>query len=501
MGRFTKEQLKQIDNILRRRPSVKPFIGDTPQQKQERKAAVSRRDWRGFSTFCTTYLPHLFSQDFHADHKLMFEEVSKNEHGITIITGYRGLGKTTLMGIAYSLWMICTDQAQYVIHSAALEPKAVKRSRYIWNELMNNARIRWDYPKMEPTDSNYKSYHLANGCMVESATIDRDIRGDINPQTGKRPDLIVYDDIDRSSNRGNARIGRERRDKIKGDGLGALPPQGGRIVVLGNETHKNYAISQFAEEMDPANKRGHIRQDRKSFLRFSVEDKQGKSRWPEQYSAADLANLKRQMGLSTYQREMLGMKVSDGTIFKYEWFKYWVRLPAKYKEVWMYADPSWGEKGCYKAIVIIGLGVDGKYYMIDLWADQCSNILFYERYVQMHMMTMRLKGRSAFETVYGQHKHLKDMDEYCVREGLNPISHWIKRINTKQSKSSRIEALDTVIESGSLLFCKNEYTEDLLSQFLDYPDGYDDIPDAVAGCMERFSGYSKRQVRVRKLVY
>lgn len=501
MGRFTKEQLKQLDNTLRRRPSVKPFIGDTPQAKQARKAGVSRRNWAGFSSFCKSYLPHIFTQDFNADHKLMFEETSENEHGITIITGYRGLGKTTLMGIAYSLWMICTEQVQYVIHSAALEPKAVKRSRYIWNELMNNARIRWDYPKMEPVDSNYKSYLLANGSMVESATIDRDIRGDVNPQTGKRPDLIVYDDIDRSSNKGNAKIGRGRRDKIKGDGLGALPPKGGRIIVLGNETHKNFAISQFSEEMDPENKRGHIRQERKSFLRFPVEDKHGQSRWPEQYNAEDLANLKSQMGVSTYQREMLGMKVNEGTIFKHEWFKYWVKRPVKYSEVWLYADPSWGEKGCFKAIVAIGLGADGKYYMIDLWAAQCSNLLFYEKFVQMFYATKRLGGRSAFETVYGQQKHLKDMDEYCVREGLNPISHWIKRINTKQSKASRIEALDTVIESGSLLFIKNEYTEDLLGQFLDYPDGYDDIPDAVAGCMERFCDYSKRTARVRKLRY
>ncbi len=500
MGRFTNIQIKQIDEILRRRPTVKPFLNDTPEIKQKRKKSVSRQNWHGFSMFCKTYLPHLFEVEFNPDHKEMTEYVLKNVHGITIITGYRGLGKTTLEAIAFAIWQICTGKAQYVIQSAALETKSIKRTRFIYNELSCNVRLKWDYPDCVPVDSTVNAFFLANNTYIEAATIDRDIRGDINPMTGKRPDLIIYDDIDRSRNKGNIRIGRERRDKIKGDGIGALPPKLGRVIVLGNETHINYAVAQFAEEMNPKIKDKHIITDGKCFLRYPVEDKNGKSRWASQYSDSDLAKLKIQMGSSTYQREMLGRKIIEGNYFKYEWFRFWNKLP-KFNGVWLYADPSWGEKGCYKAIAVIGSGDDNKYYLIDIWAAQCSNNLFYEKFIKMYFLYKKYKVRGAFETVYGQHKHLKDMDLFCKSNGYPVISHLIKRINNKQNKAGRIEALDTVIESGSLLFCNNEYKELVLGQFLDYPDGYNDIPDAISGAMERFSGYNKKTTKLRRLVY
>ena len=503
MGKFNKVELKKIDEIVNRLPIVPPFENDTVEKQRLRKAAVMKRDWRGFSKYCQLYLGVILGKEFNGDHKEMFEYVEREDGKLTVITGYRGLGKTTLMAICYVLWLLCTGQVSYVIQVAAIDSKAKKRTKLIYNQLMHNTRILNDFPKCRPVEGNEDSFYLGNKALVEACTIDRDIKGDQNPLTARRPNLIIYDDIDRKKNKGNRKIGKERKDQIKGDGMGALEPGNGRVIVLGNETHVNYAISQFAEELDPANKTGHIIKGNQVFLRYPVEDKNGNSRWAEQYSNEDLQALRIEMGLSTYLREMMGRKVIEGVYFKYDWFKFWEVLPKRFSGMWLYADPSWGAKGDYKAIVGIGYDEEsGKYYMTELWAAQCSNNLFYEQFVKTYYRLRRYGCKLAFEVNYGQQRHLKEMDGYCEKAGLPRISHLIKRINNKESKSSRIEALDTVIESGSLLFIRNEYTETLMSQFLDYPDGYDDVPDAVAGAMERFTTYSrKKRGRIKQLRY
>ncbi len=503
MAKFTKIQLKKLDEISSRIPLVKPFDNDTPANRAKRIEAVSRPNWKGFSLFCQLYLSHIFTLTFNKDHKEMFEYVQATRHGIVVATGYRGLGKTAELGIAYVLWRICTQGDQYNIQVGSDEKIAGKRTKWIYNELKNNVRIQDDFPKTIPVDSDMLSFHLANNALIEAKSIRQDCRGSINPRTAKRPDSIVYDDIDSSQNIGNQSIGKKRVDQIKGDGLGALHPTGqGRVIVLGNEIHPNYAISQFAFEMNPEKKTGHIILDNKVFLRYVVEDKNGKSRWPEQYSNDTLVALRIEMGHATYLREMMGMPIIEGNYFKYDWFKFWQIKPKKFKEMWLYADPSWGEKGCYKAISVIGLGFDGIFYLVDFWAEQCSNPKFYQIFIDMAYRYKKLGCRLAFETVYGQKKHLSDMDDYCRQNNLPLISHWIKRINNKQNKNARIENLDTVIEYGKLLFCQNAYTNILISQLLSYPQGFDDGPDSLAGGMERFSEYKKKgKTRVKGLKY
>jgi predicted AAA+ superfamily ATPase len=47
----------------------------------------------------------------------MFDETDKGS-GIIAITGFRGLGKTVLMGVVYPIWRIIKGE-RYVIHTAA----------------------------------------------------------------------------------------------------------------------------------------------------------------------------------------------------------------------------------------------------------------------------------------------------------------------------------------------------------------------------------------------
>lgn len=510
---FAIRQQKALAEIAAKTPGVLPFTADTSEKKASRLATVLGDDWEAFNFFCRTYFPHVFGLPFCPAHQVMFREVHKN-NGITAITGFRGLGKTVLMGVVYPIWRIILGET-YVIHTAADLDLATERTAFTLYELQNNRRLLADYPELVPLDTCETDFYLRNRTRVRARSIRQSHRGTINPKTARRPGLIICDDIDKEENQGNQSIGRRRRDKIMHELAGALNPDGsGCVIWLGNLVHPNYAICQFLDLItddlkadqpgfDPQLQQV-LRAGQRAILRFPVENQDGSSAWKEQYPTATLPALREKYGFTGYQREMLGIPVIEGNIFKHHWFKRWNKLP-EMKRVWLYADPAWGEKGCYKAI--ISIGYDGRlFYTTDVWVRQTENTRFFTKYHEIWEFLNSRYGarfRAAMETSFGQERILGDFDRWCLDTGLAPISRHIKRIDNRENKNLRIERTETAIETGKILFPDGQDTPTLISQYLTYPDGYIDACDALAGCLERFAEYDigRNRVRVRRLAF
>ena len=243
MKKFTQRQQKTLERIAAKTPSILPFAGDTPALRAERLASVLAPDWSGFSTFCTTYFPHIFTLPWAPDHRTMFEHV-QDLTGVIAITGFRGLGKTVLMGVAYSLWALARGET-YIIHTAADSELADERTRFLHHELSQNRRLLSDFPSSPATST--PGFGLKTD-DVRARGVTQGHRGTFNPLNGKRPGLIICDDIDQSANIGSQRVGRNKLTKIIEEIAGALDPQArGRVLWLGNLVHPNYAICQFRE--------------------------------------------------------------------------------------------------------------------------------------------------------------------------------------------------------------------------------------------------------------
>lgn len=514
MPKFIQRQMKELREIAAKTPSVRPFAGDTARDKEERIRRATGEGWDAFEYFCKTYFPHVFTKPFAAQHREMFEEVDAF-NGVIGVTGFRGLGKTVLMGVVYPLWQIVKG-CQYVIHTAADADLAMERTAFTLNELKENRRMLLDYPELEVIEGDKDNFYLKNRCRIRARSIKQSHRGTFNDKNMKRPGIIVCDDIDKEENVGSQTIGKRKMDKITQELAGALDPaEPGKVIWLGNLVHPNYAICQFMDLiMDeiradkPKLEIGYqkvIKTSQRALLRYSLEDAEGISTWPEQYPDEILPELKKRYGHSGYQREMLGLPVVEGNIFKNDWFKRYKSLPepSKMKRVWIYADPAWGEKGCYKAVVSIGY--DGnRFYVINVWVRQTENTKFFRYYYDAYQeldRTYRVKMRAACETNFGQARILADFDKWAIEHHLPPISHRIKRIDNKENKNLRIERTETVIETAKVLFPEGQDMPTLVSQYTAYPDGYLDGPDAVAGCLERFSEYDigKNRVRVRRM--
>ncbi len=514
--KFLQRHNKALAEIASKTISVLPFIDDNPEAKTDRIRRTTAEGWDAFSFFCHTYFPHIFPLPFCPAHETMFDETDKGS-GIIGITGFRGLGKTVLMGVVYPIWKIIKGE-RYVIHTAADVDLAQERTAFTLHELQNNKRLTIDYPELLPVDSFDLDFYLKNKARIRARSIKQSHRGTINPKTAKRPGLIVCDDIDKEENMGNQSIGKRRMEKITQELAGALSPEGnGKIIWLGNLVHPNYAICQFQElilsdlradnpDLD-TRYQSVLKTHQKAILRFSLEDIYGKSTWEAQYPTANLPNLRAKFGHTGYQREMLGQPVIEGNIFKNHWFSKYRTLPepSKMKRIWLYADPAWGEKGCFKAV--ISIGYDGnRFYVIHVWIRQTENTKFFRYYYDAYQeldRTYRVKARAACETTYGQGRILADFDRWAQDNHLPPISHRIKRIDNKDNKNLRIERTETIIETAKVLFPEGQDTPTLISQFLTYPDGYIDGCDALAGCLERFSEYDigRNRVKVRRFSF
>jgi len=281
MAKFIQRQQKALIEIAAKTPQVRPFAGDTPRDKEERIRRATGEGWEAFEYFCITYFPHIFTKPFTNQHKEMFQE-TEAASGVIGITGFRGLGKTVLMGVVYPLWKIVKG-CQYVIHTAADIDLACERTAFTLNELKENRRLLMDYPYLEVVEGEKDNFYLKNRCRIRARSIKQSHRGTFNDKNMKRPGIIVCDDIDKEENVGSQTIGKRKMDKITQELAGALDPaEPGKVVWLGNLVHPNYAICQFMEliigeiradnpELDPRDQKV-IKTSQLALLRYSLED-------------------------------------------------------------------------------------------------------------------------------------------------------------------------------------------------------------------------------------
>lgn len=199
------------------------------------------------------------------------------------------------------------------------------------------------------------------------------------------------------------------------------------------------------------------------------------------------------MGYRLSQREYFNNPLTEGKVFKKEWFQ-WDKIPnlRTLPFVLSYLDPGFKKtkNSDTKSWVLMAL-FEGKYYIIKVFCGQASvnEMIAWGYEIQAFLKLKNGTGPMWMEEVFLQDLLYKDFAEVAKTRGPLPLLGDTRR---KPDKDARIEAISGHFERGNVIFNideqSNHHMEQLVEQFEVFEPGVPskkDGPDAIEGAMHK----------------
>jgi len=218
------------------------------------------------------------------------------------------------------------------------------------------------------------------------------------------------------------------------------------------------------------------------FVQPAMED--GHTVWPERFPEEALARTRAQIGLRNWNRNFALISEDPDKPFQAAWFK-------TYKEedldlgrllVVMFLDPAISEAptGCPRALIAVGADKKtGRRYVLDAWISRGTALDMVDRLVEFNA---RFKPFLIGIEQNGGYALIRPLLQLRTGGAYLPVRY----VNHSENKDVRIQTLGPQMEDGRWLFPEdpNEGVRELQEQLTNYPDGFVDGPDALAGCDE-----------------
>ncbi len=485
-----------------------------------------------FAAWCHEFLPDWFKRPdapFHAE-----ADARANECGIPIADCWgAGLGKTTRYVIARIVYVICephfltTDEGtgrkrfapEWEIRAAEAlriaecgvrieipSPKSEIRNEVRWAHLCiaaktvdaacekldivrhilnENEKIVGEYRDAvrPPRGADSRDDFVANGVRVFAASTGQSIRGKVH--NGVRVQLFVGDDLE------DEQIARSpRREKslsqwldsdvyprLEEDGAGAVMQ-----ILLNMYQGRNCQALRYAALAEKVDPQGRPYALYRCYPRIGAN---GESVWPDRYTTRDTLRAMFIVGPSAARTQYHCKQSSDDTRFRPEWFQpYRLALIApaalgQYKKI-LWLDPSFTAKETsdYKAIVVLGRARrEVEVYCLHAWIRHCTAETAAQEIVRAWLqypdVQVWIEGNAGAEDTY------RALFRSLAKDGCTvPYVHYE---STTSNKEIDITQWEGELSQGLCYFDVTECDQALLTtQFLDWPTGNDDGPDAWA---------------------
>lgn len=516
------EKLYQEWLELRKRIRTSTAI-NSRETSEEKRARIHKLTRPGNEEeFCKYYFPHYISSDFGWFHHIMFEHVEE-ANSFNVWELPREHAKSVFADVFVPCLKIARGELDGFILASENETKAKVLISDLEAELRDNDRFISDF--FEGKDAHiYGSwlsghFSFGDGIGVWAFGLGQNPAGVRKGE--KRPNLGVIDDADskKKYQKNQVRL-KEDLDWCLGEFLGCLQIESKTFIFANNRVAKNGLTAHMVGDVEEGDAKREGMNHLKVFATehphthemLSIDDG-GVPAWKERFTIAQLSQRFSEMGYRNTQRQMYHRHIEDGNIFAPEDLP-WHDLPTldQYEQLLTYCDPSWkdSKKSDFKAIVL--LGQIGRYTdVIDCWVRQDSRSNMVKAQYDMHEYVeeefKRLVGIKGSNCKVRRCKHymeanmLQDLllDEYYL-EGDNrgyylPI---FKDERQKPDKFGRIEDLQPRMSRGLIRFNaekrKSPDMRNLRDQFLAFPNGHDDGPDALEGGDFKFqlTGRTKR---------
>lgn len=368
-------------------------------------------------------------------------------------------------------------------HSRRIAKGFLSQIKY---ELENNALLKVCYPDVLWTSPKREAprWSLDEGIVVrrksnpKEATIEAWGLVDGQP-TGKHFQVLVYDDVvTRESVTTPEMIAKVTDCWALSLNLGA---RGGKRRYIGTRYHFNDTYRTILER-EAAIPRVHT----------ATIDHTTKGA-PVLLSPRELAEKRRQMGPYVFGCQMMQNPRSDAAQgFQEGWLRYWeISGPESWKEMNRYivVDPAGEKKACsdYTVMLVIGIGEDGNYYLIDGIRDRLNLTERTERLLFLHR---KYKPMAVGYERYGMQADIEHI-RYEMR--IRNYRFEITELGGKIAKHDRIRMLVPLYEQGRFYLpmrCPfrdaegswRELTKEFIKdEFLAFPVSlHDDMLDCMA---------------------
>lgn len=469
-------------DLIKKATTLPPEVYEA---EQEKRIAELRGN---FIKFCKYYFPHYCVDDFGWFHKKAAKEILSDPNAFAILEWAREHAKSVFADVMIPMFLYCNDQLTGFVVASANQDKAADLLSDLQAEFEVNQRLIHDY-----------GYMVNEGSWRDGAFMTKDGVGfwafgrGQSPRgirkAANRPNYAVVDDIDDKVIVRNEQRVRDAVDWVLEDLYGALSIKGARLVIAGNRIHKKSILAHLVGDIEPGDPK---RQGIIHIKVFAIENKRhnkadsksGRPAWKERYTLKMLDAKMTKMGYRASRREYFHEHIEEGLIFQHDWIQWQKTLRLdRYDGIIVYCDPSFKDtkKSDYKAIV--ALGKFGKYVdVLKAWVRQGTATamvkVFYDWFEEYGNGTR----------YYMEANFLQDLllDEFTIEGEKRDYQMPIRADKrSKDNKEARIENLSPLFERGLIRFNEAERQspdmQTLISQFLAFPYGHDDGPDAMEG--------------------
>jgi hypothetical protein len=446
---------------------------------------------RDYESFCQYYFPEYCFAPFGWFHKKYPPLVADNPNNIFLLQWAREFAKTTHGGLFVPLFLKFRGELTGMICGSHDENMAAQKLMDIQANLESNTRILNDFGDQ----LNYGNWE--SGQFKTKDDIPFYGFGKRQSPRGykfkwRRPNYGFVDDLNEKRQLKNDEISREDKAWVMEELKPALWIKKWWLVIAQNKFHDNTVTALIETDDEIAC----------TVCRVDMEDSQGHSNWPENFTDDDCKNLRHTEG-AAFIRERMNTPFEEGTIFHADDMPWADPLPLhQYDGVLIhYLDPSYKatEKSDYKAWVLVAKS--GKeYHILKAWVKKGSSKEMWEYAFYLDdVIGDQNTIKHVMEANFLQEDiHVKELSRVEDDKGRALRVQMDRR--KKPEKFERIETLQPLFQRHLIKFSSLERNDPgmkiLRSQLLGFERGSrinDDGPDALEGAIWFLDRYNQKE--------
>lgn len=266
-----------------------------------------------YEKFCTYYFPEYCFAPFAWFHKEYPPHIAKHPNNIYLLQWSREFAKSTHGVLFLPLFLKFNSSLNGMIVGSHDENMAAEKLLDIQVNLESNQRIINDFGEQMSwgnwVDGQFKTKDDVAFYAFGKRQSPRGTKF-----LWKRPNYGAIDDLNDSRQLKNEAIAEEDKRWVMEEFKPALWIKQWWLVIPQNKFHDNTVTALIENDEDI----------KCNVMRVDMEDENGDSNWPENFTNEDCKTLRESEG-GAYIRERMNTPFEEGRTFKAEWLSHWIK--------------------------------------------------------------------------------------------------------------------------------------------------------------------------------